>query len=159
MHGLSHNIPVALHELGWTLSLLGLAGAVYAFRSWRRNRCDPRSADATAWDALRLAIFSYPFFMILCSTALKPKVLGHHFSSLVFPLSLSAAFALCTLYQHARVKGKITAGLLLAVTLCELGDKTLDDHFFWRREDTVAVANQYQSKAFRSFSPPTHPRS
>jgi hypothetical protein len=150
--GLRQNLGPTLAVLGLALTALALLGLLLALaRLWRAN--PRRGADRA--EARRLCVLAgvgaYPFAALALSLAGKPSVQPFHFSYLVIPLAIAAAYAAAELVRARRrfVRAAGVAGV--ALLLLESAWTGRAEVFFWRHTDTQAAAGRLAAEAFRGM--------
>jgi 4-amino-4-deoxy-L-arabinose transferase-like glycosyltransferase len=146
---LAENTPATVSALGWTLTLLALAGLIWAAARLRRGPSVPAPSDQ-AWRQRRLefAVLAFPFVALLVSLVGKPAVQPFHFSYLQLPLTLGAVFALRRLWLRPGRWGRGVAGVLFVVALAELGWGAGRERFFWARGDTLRWKELWPGQVF-----------
>lgn len=133
------NTPGLVAALGWTLTILALAGLTLATIRLRRacRELDRLENPAMDKEILAFGVFAFPFMALLLSLLGKPEVQPFHFSYLQAPMILAATYSLTALWARPGFPSKPLAALLLAAVLLEYGIAAERDLFFWSRSDTL----------------------
>lgn len=137
----------------WALGVLGLAAALaglfMAWRAWREDRTEDTPPETGRRRALLLALFAFPWLVLLVS--LKSKLHLHYFYfSWIYPaIALAAMYALSA--HRLRGRGSAFASALpwvLALLLvAEVGVRMPSETYFWRREDIRTLARYQKNRA------------
>ncbi len=129
--------PVA-GSLGWGLGLAGVAGLVVVCLRHRSS-----AEDSAARARVLRSIGGMAVIAFLLSITGKPNVQPFHFSWLVAPLALGAGGAFAALDRLPRPWGRTLGFGLGLLVLGELAAGSERELFFWRRQDTLALARSF----------------
>lgn len=159
--GLTNNVPVVLHALGGLLVLATFMSLITALIRQHTSRCTEDQAPPHRELHLWTATATFPFFVILISTAMKPMVQPFHFSFLVAPMLFTTAMLLKTLRARPTPKGTGWAVGIAGLIFLQTFPAALREDQLWRAPSIHPLYNRYATHStveplhiFRDFSSP-----
>lgn len=137
---LTQNIPVVAQALG--LGLVALAGWSLLQAVRKKSRL-PLTPSPTRLRAFWVSVASFPFVVIVISTAMKPMVQPFHFSFLLFPLVLTAGFVLNGIQQTFHRSGIFLVSVLTILVSGASLHRSLQEDDLWRKPGVTPIHTRY----------------
>ena len=143
--GLTNNLPVVVQALG---PFLILATAISLILALRKPLHPPNPAER-AIKGLWIGSASFPFLVILLSTAMKPMVQPFHFSFLLVPLIFSAGLLFHAMQASTKRPLILPACIWTLVIFVSSGIIAIRENTLWRNPSIVPLYNRYATHATR----------
>ncbi|OVE73402.1 hypothetical protein BVX94_03930, partial [bacterium B17] len=153
--GITRNTPYLISNFGPALMLLAAVGAVLiTIKLFREAREEKAPQRVDPYTPLLAAVIIFPFLASLISLLGKGKIQAFHFSYTLLPFILAACYCIKRMCSAKNAYFKAAAALLIIMSLAQTLPASLNEHFFWRKDDTEQLAHVFAKNVLHST--PSH---